>query len=240
MNSVHRRPGTRNRRIAIGLVCAGLTAVLVPSLTHAAESDQADESSKTKPAHSKGRWVEESFFSEVPKDGVFVTHPGDLPLAAAPEGIPKLTEPRLRKAFALGGKLRDKSGTVVGFAVETEEVLPETDLESGKLVTHSVWTLSIPGRGTLILDQIENSSKVASTVFKPAFDSGKPWVGKLTENTTAGPRKDGKGVILAGTGDFAGARGSGVEIANLRRFDPKTGVLDGTFELRFRYHTAGR
>ncbi|MFI2760666.1 hypothetical protein ACH5A3_17575 [Streptomyces echinatus] len=186
------------------------------------------------------RWVEESFFAEVPKDGVFETHRGDLPLAVFPEGIAKFTEPNLQKAFALGGKLRDKKGTVVGFSTEIEEVLPETDFESGKLLTHTVWTLFFPGRGTIVLDQIENSSEVATKVFKPAFESGQPWTGALNAVTTAGPSKDGKGVILGGTGDFAGIRGTGAEIANLRRFDPATGVLEGTFELRFRYHVPGR
>ncbi|MEU3853726.1 hypothetical protein [Streptomyces sp. NPDC029554] len=58
--------------------------------------------------------------------------------------------------------------------------------------------------------------------------------------TTAGPRADGKGVNLSGTGEFEGVRGTGIEIAGLRRFDPATGLLEGTFELRFRYHRPGR
>jgi hypothetical protein len=102
-----------------------------------------------------------------------------------------------------------------------------------------VWTLFFPGRGTIVLDQIENSSEVASKVFKPALESGEPWTGTLNAVTTAGPRADGKGVILGGTGEFHGIRGTGVEIANLRRFDPSTGSLEGTFELRFRYQRPG-
>ncbi|MFD7408625.1 hypothetical protein ACFV7R_39650 [Streptomyces sp. NPDC059866] len=234
------RRGRRGRRLIAGVVGAGLVTLLVPALTHAAGPDGPGASDRDTGQRKEGRgWVEESFFAEVPKDGVFETHRGDLPLAVFPEGIAKFTEPRLQKAFALGGKLRDKNGEVVGFSTEIEEVLPETDFESGKLLTHTVWTLFFPGRGTIVLDQIENSSEVATKVFKPALESGEPWTGTLNAVTTAGPRADGKGVILGGTGEFAGIRGSGIEIANLRRFDPATGSLEGTFELRFRYQRPG-
>lgn len=226
----------------VGVASAALMMTTVPALTHATETDGPLAPGRAVGTEAGGRgWVEESFFAEVPQDGVFETHRGDLPLALFPEGIAKFTEPRLHNAFALGGKLRDKTGEVVGFSTEIEEVLPETDFESGKLLTHTVWTLFLPGRGTLVLDQIEDSSAVATKVFKPAFDSGRPWTGTLRAVTTAGPRKDGKGVILGGTGEFGGARGTGIEIADLRSFDPVTGTLEGTFELRFRYQRpAGR
>ncbi|MFF5477693.1 hypothetical protein ACFY5C_10195 [Streptomyces sp. NPDC012935] len=241
MTLLRSRSGRRGRRMLVGLTGAVLTAVLVPSLTHAADAERPGKREEAAGQHGRaGGWVEESFFAEVPQDGVFETHRGDLPLAAFPEGIAKFTEPRLHNAFSLGAKVRDRNGTVVGFATEIEEVLPETDFEAGKLLTHTVWTLFFPGRGTIVLDQIEDSSEVASKVFKPAFDSGKPWVGTLDAVTTAGPRADGKGVIIGGTGEFAGIRGTGVEAAGLRRFDPATGSLEGTFELRFRYHRTGR
>ncbi|MEU2062434.1 hypothetical protein [Streptomyces sp. NPDC013455] len=241
MTALRGRLGRRGRRAIIGVAVAALVTVTVPALTHAADGTGRDAPGRSggKGAAGPG-WIEESFYAEVPEDGVFETHRGDLPLGVFPEGIAKFTEPRLQKAFALGGKIRDKHGEVVGFATEIEEVLPETDFETGKLLTHTVWTLFFPGRGSLVLDQIENSSEVAAKVFKPAFDSGEPWTGSLEAETTAGPRSDGKGVILGGTGEFAGVRGTGVEIASLRRFDPATGTLEGTFELRFRYHRTSR
>ncbi|MBL1083475.1 hypothetical protein JK359_16095 [Streptomyces actinomycinicus] len=238
MAEIHGRPGKRGRRMVIGVLSAALVTAMVPVMTHAADAGRAD------PAHEKGDrgrgWVEESFFAEVPRDGVFETHRGDLPLAVFPGGIAKFTESRLQKAFALGSKIRDKNGEVVGFATEIEEVLPETDFETGKMLTHTVWTLFFPGRGTIVLNQFEDSSEVATKVFKPAFDSGEPWTGRLNAVTTAGPRADGKGEIIGGTGEFAGIRGSGIEIADIRRFDPANGSLEGTFELRFRYHRTGR
>ncbi|MFJ8593472.1 hypothetical protein [Streptomyces sp. NPDC093598] len=241
MTAMRGRPRRRGRRIIIGVASAALVMVTVPALTHATETSRPQTPSRDEGKKETGRgWVEESFFAEVPKDGVFETHRGDLPLAVFPEGIAKFTEPRLQNAFALGAKLRDKHGEVVGFSTEIEEVLPETDFESGKLLTHTVWTLFFPGRGTLVLDQIEDSSEVATKVFKPALDSGEPWTGTLDAVTTAGPRADGKGVIIGGTGDFKGVRGTGIEVAGLRRFDPATGSLEGTFELRFRYHRPGR
>lgn len=237
MTALRGRPRWRGRRVIVGAASAALLMMTVPALTHATGTAGPHAPNGAVGAGEEARgWVEESFFAEVPQDGVFETHRGDLPLALFPQGIAKFTEPRLHNAFALGGKLRDKNGEVVGFSTEIEEVLPETDFESGTLLTHTVWTLFFPGRGTLVLDQIEDSSEVATKVFEPAFDSGRPWAGTLRAVTTAGPRKDGRGVILGGTGEFEGARGTGIEIAELRRFDPATGSLEGTFELRFRYH----
>ncbi|WP_431775263.1 hypothetical protein [Streptomyces cucumeris] len=226
---------TARRRMMIGTASVVVAALAIGIGVYAYDSDDDDSGSSRAGGKSGSEWIEESFFAQVPKDGVFETHRGNLPLAVFPSGIAKFTEPKLQKAFALGGKIRDKNGKVVGFSTEIEEVLPETDFASGKMMTHTVWTLFFPGRGSLVLDQIENSTKVATKVFKPAFASKKPWVGKLKANTTAGPRKDGRGTILGGTGAFAGIRGSGVEIADLKRFDPATGGLEGVFELRFRY-----
>ncbi|MBL1096619.1 hypothetical protein [Streptomyces coffeae] len=230
----------RRRRMMIGIASVAVAAIAIPVGVYALDSDDNDRRDRSGSSGKESGWIEESFFARVPKDGVFETHRGNLPLAVFPSGIAKFTEPKLRKAFALGGKIRDKNGKVVGFSTEIEEVLPKTDFASGKMLTHTVWTLFFPGRGSLVLDQIENSTKVATKVFKPAFAGKKPWVGKLNATTTAGPRKDGRGVILGGTGEFAGIRGSGVEIADLRRFDPATGGLEGVFELRFRYQLPRR
>ncbi|QKV91542.1 hypothetical protein HUT19_07090 [Streptomyces sp. NA02950] len=236
--------GAERRRVMIWVASAVVAAIVVPAGVYALDSDDHGRSGPATSERSgtgkESGWIEESFFARVPKDGVFETHQGNLPLAVFPSGIAKFTEPELRKAFALGGKIRDKNGKVVGFSTEIEEVLPKTDFESGTMLTHTVWTLFFPGRGSLVLDQIENSTKVATKVFKPAFAGRKPWVGRLNATTTAGPRKDGRGVILGGTGEFAGIRGSGIEIADLRRFDPATGSLKGVFELRFRYRLPRR
>src|SRR5207237_971980 len=103
------------------------------------------------PAHTKDGpmpdnedWIEESFYAYLPRDGVCLSHNGMLPLAAFPEGIPLLTEPKVFKTFAAIAKIRDADDEVVGFATELEEILPATDFTVGRLQTRTLWTLFLP------------------------------------------------------------------------------------------------
>ncbi len=65
-------------------------------------------------------------------------------------------------------------------------------------------------------------------------ETGIPWVGDFTFTTTVRHT----GVIVGGTGEFAGITGTGVEVGHLRRFDRRAGVLEGASEVRLRYPAA--
>jgi hypothetical protein len=180
------------------------------------------------------RWAEQTFIIN-PTDGLFATHGGDLPLTPFPAGIARFTEPQLRTSLALGAKLRDSNGTLTGIATELETVLPDTDIPAGTLHSRTLWTLLLPGRGTITVDQFERSDDVAGTVFKHAIETGTPWVGNLTVRTTEGHT----GIIVGGTDQFAGIHGQAAEIDHIYRFDPRTGELDTTIELKLRYRLTG-
>lgn len=172
----------------------------------------------------------ESFFIELPADGIAVTHGGTMALAAGPPGIALLAEPRVRDGLALITKLRDASGEVVGFASELEVFPPGADMMRD-IVWDTDWTLVIPGRGTLYLRQQEHSGELGPKVVGPTRETGEPWRGEWTVTTTAGPRADGRGVVVGGAGEFEGAGGTFVEIVTLTGFE-LPGVLIGRVELR--------
>jgi hypothetical protein len=176
--------------------------------------------------------VTESFFLDLPTDGIAVTHDGKKGLGTGPPGIALLAEPALADSLALLVKLRDAQGNVVGFASELE-VFPagRNPVLEDNVVWDTDWTLVIPGRGTLYLRQKEISHELGSRIIRPVEASGKPWEGEWTVTTTVGPRADGWGEIVGGAGEFAGVTGRFLEIDTLTGFQPG-GVMIGHMELR--------
>ncbi|WP_432589542.1 hypothetical protein ABVG11_32175 [Streptomyces sp. HD1123-B1] len=229
---VNEATGVPSRRTA-------LTGLAVTALAASAATAGPAWAQSAPSAHGRGHgrhgWIEESFFCETPKDVIVNTHGGLAPAAPFPPGVARFTDARLKRTLAFGGLLRDAEGAVVGYGTELETLLPESTPESGIMRSRSAWLLHLPGRGTIFYDEVEDKTDVAATIFQPALESGKPWVGDRTVVSTVGPGKDGRGVISGGTEEFEGIRGSGVERARVRRFDPVALVMEATFELRFRY-----
>lgn len=180
---------------------------------------------------ARGRTVERQFFAATPDDVVFLTHEGTMPIGPSPAGMPRLSEPELRTGFALGAKLRDNNGKLLGFITELEYLLPDSDIGAGRLRNYTLWTAFLPGRGSIIFGERERQDTFVTTVLKPAMETGRPWVGDFTLTTTV----PGSGVIVGGTGEFAGITGTGVEVGHIRRFDPAGRVVEGTSEVRLRY-----
>jgi hypothetical protein len=176
-----------------------------------------------------GRLVE-SFYIDLTKDGVAVTHGGGFPLGLFPQGIARLEEPGVRGGLGILTKVRDRRGDVIGFAAELE-VHPEGNVLQDDLEWSTDWVVVIPGRGTLYLHERERSGELGPKVIGPALASGRAWTGDWTVQTTSGPGPGGRGLVLGGTHDFEGAKGNFVEVVRLTGFLPE-GVLVGALELR--------
>jgi len=174
----------------------------------------------------------ESFFIELPADGIAVTHGGQIPLGAGPPGISMLEEAGIDNGLALLTKLRDASDEVIGFASELETFPEGADvIHDSAVVWDTDWTLMIPGRGSLYLRQQEISGELGSKVIIPTQRSGEPWRGEWHVTTTVGPRADGYGVIVGGAGEFEGVTGRFLESITLTGFQPE-GILIGRVEIR--------
>jgi hypothetical protein len=173
-----------------------------------------------------------SFYANMAQHGVSFTHGGHPGMSAFPPGIPMLSEPGIKNGLIADLKLADKEGKVIGFAGELE-VFPEgrSPTVDDNVEWQTVWTLVLPGRGTIFLEQIEHSGGLGPKVIQPVLKSGQDWVGDWWITTTVGPLPNRRGRIVAGTGEFAGIRGSFVEIDHLTAFRA-AGVMELSLELR--------
>lgn len=172
-------------------------------------------------------------FTMQASDVVAVTHDGKKPLLPAPQGIALFSEPNISSGFVLLTKLRNQNGEIVGYAVESEVVAPESNIAQGILKTLTQWTLVIPGRGTLFLDEIEDSSDLGKQIL-PVILAGGVWDKPVDFVSTAGPSPEGKGVVIGGTGEFSGRSGQFIEITHLHQWSLKGG-LDAGIELEISY-----
>jgi hypothetical protein len=228
------KSGVKLTAIIVGSLAVGAVSMLALSFANPLAS-RPKTAAITQPA-ADGHTLE-TFYFEAPEDGIAATHDGNKPIQAFPQGIPAFSEKNLASAFLLVAKARNKHGEIVGFASEMEDVAPESNIMQGRMIMHSTWTLEIPGRGTLFMFEIENASEFAKKVVIPALAFGKTWNEPWTFTTTIGPHADGRGIITGGTGEFAGATGTFVEVTHLRKFTPD-GQMFLTMELQLAYKTA--
>ena len=163
----------------------------------------------------------ESFFW-LPDDIISMSHNGKAFLPASPQGIALLEEPRINSGLALTLKVRNQQGEVIGFASELE-VFPGDGAAFGGevlLVWETVWTVTIPGRGSLFLHQQEQENRrVTEEIIGPVLQSGGKWEGDMKFQTSVGPGPNGYGIIVGGTGDFADASGCFIEVDQFKMFE---------------------
>jgi hypothetical protein len=178
--------------------------------------------------------IHETFYMHTVKHLVAATHSGDKPIPTYPSGIPVLAEPNLKSAFVLIAKVADKSGQIIGFTTEQEDVSPESNIMQGRMIMDTTWTITIPSRGTLFLSEVEDASEFARKVVMPALLLKREWNEPWTFITSAGPGPNGRGIIVGGTGDFEGAKGTFVEVTHLKRFT-KEKQLVADVELQVAY-----
>lgn len=97
------------------------------------------------------------------------------------------------------------------------------------------WTVVIPARGTLFLQQIEDVTPVRQAV---ARRKAEPVLPPVVIQTPIGARADGGGVIVGGSGEFEGCTGSFAEVEIVRGAYPANPIALGIFggvELRVRF-----
>jgi hypothetical protein len=183
--------------------------------------------------------IHETFVMQSPTDAIAATHDGNKPIAAFPSSIPLLNDPQIKAGFALVAKLRDEAGNIVGFTSEQEVVSADSNILQGRMEMDTTWTVTLPGRGTLFLSQREDAAQFARDVVMPAFLFNRPLAEPMTMITTAGPADDGSGLIVGGTGEFAGITGHFVEVTRLSGFSRESGI-EGTIELQLGYSLPAR
>lgn len=174
---------------------------------------------------------EEAFSSRLPTD-VIAQIPGGSSARPFPPGAGTLSEPKVSTAGALFHKMRDPNGEAIGVASQMERALIT---DKGLVVQHTSWTVVIPARGALFLQEIEDVAQVRQAVQQRKADPSLPGV---EIQTSIGPRSDRRGVIVGGSGEFEGCTGTFVEVETIQKIDPASVValgIVGGVELRVRF-----
>lgn len=180
----------------------------------------------------------ESFALNITGDNILATHGGAFPFKPFPASLSVLPDASLHGIFALVTKFRaGANGDVIGFGTELEITHEDSSLLRGRVMTHTLWSIVVPGRGTLHLYQVENNWRLLKRVVIPMLLTGRPFQGDFAGVNTLGPLPDYRGIVVGGTRDFAGLTGTFVEIGNLRALHPD-GTVSGQMELRVGYEPA--
>ena len=180
----------------------------------------------------------ESFALNITGDNMLATHGGAFPFKPFPASLSVLADASLHDIFALVTKFRAvPDGDVIGFGTELEIAHEHSSLLRGLVMTHTLWSIVVPGRGTLHLYQVENNWRLLKRVVIPMLLTGRPFNGNFTGVNTLGPLPDYRGIVVGGTNEFAGLTGSFVEIGTLRHMQ-SDGTVSGVMELRVGYEPA--
>ncbi|MEM8662486.1 MAG: hypothetical protein AAGF35_16495 [Pseudomonadota bacterium] len=168
-------------------------------------------------------------YLDTSEDLISLSHGGGAPLPLYPAGIASLADTEASDMLALTCFVRDEQGKVVGIASELETFKSDGGFAGSAWKTD--WTIMLAERGSLYVHQWEQVADVHQVAFESAA-SGTAWTGNVRAETTVGPLPNGRGLIVGGTGEFAGAVGEFIETAELRSISGD-GVMDARIELKF-------
>jgi hypothetical protein len=171
-------------------------------------------------AAARGEAKRTETFVVTPADYIAATlGPGSF-ISSFPACIDGLDEPAISSGLVLLAKVEAPDGQVVGFGSE------QASLDFVNLVSQGTWTLTVPGRGTLMLAQHETLAPLVEIVSEmvAAGEVERAWDPPYVLTTTV----PGTGVVVGGTGEFAHAHGSFVEIDAIHYLSLATGALEVT------------
>ena len=113
-------------------------------------------------------------------------------------------------------RLRNSRGTVIGIATKMTGRVPGTAPRSAWV---SDWILLLPSRGALLLNQVNARRALQPVATTP-----------IEVQVTAGPAPEGAGIVIRGTDEFAGLRGTYSETLRVEHIDAG-GVTHGQIDL---------
>jgi hypothetical protein len=189
------------RKLALAAVTAAILAAAAATAGRASELDGAEKL---------------VLYWDVPEDILALTQGGGVPIINYPEGIRSLAGTAAESQLMLGVTIRDDKREIVGIATELETF----DQPMGERFSHdTVWTIMIPGRGTLVAFEREESTDEVLAFFRRIQAAGGAWEGDFEAPSTVGPASNGLGIIIGGTGEFEGATGYMLEENRFLAFD---------------------
>ncbi len=162
-------------------------------------------------ASSAGEPIE--FTVNMPEDALSFTHGFSTGLMRIPEQIENFENSPLSPMIAATFRLRDKGGNLVGIASELE-IFPDELGPRPDISWKTDWTITTSA-GSIYIHQDERVPAVHIPAFAQLME-GKNWEGSLMGQISSGPHASGRGIIIGGTGVYAGASGTFVEKVDLQ------------------------
>ncbi|MCF6293089.1 MAG: hypothetical protein L3J04_06830, partial [Robiginitomaculum sp.] len=153
------------------------------------------------------------FTINIPQDIISLTHGFANGSARVPETITSLEGSSLGNMLAVSARVRDKDGNFVGMASQLE-LFPDVNGPRPGMSWKADWTITTP-QGTLYIYHDERIAMEHMQAFAHVA-SGENWEGSIPANTSFGPHPSGRGIIVGGTGIYAGRTGTFTEKVDLQ------------------------
>lgn len=168
-------------------------------------------------------------YSLVPADSLLFTNDGESVRKPFPIKVQELWEPAVQKTWVTVAELTNIRGELVGVGIKFSSDSEKSRPLRGEALVDSVWHIYLPGRGSLLVHQVENYWPLLRDIVIPArWSSSDSWRGNWHDNITAGPGALGTGKVLGQTGEFAGLSAEAMESVDATVYS----ALDGPVAMR--------
>lgn len=165
-------------------------------------------------------------FSAVPAEAILYTDNGESIVNTHPERVAQLWEPTVSDTRIMVTLLESMRGEPIGLGIKFSSKSEQTALINSQALVNSAWHIYMPGRGTLLIDQIENFWSYLREIVVPArWSSGNSWKGSFFRIMTQGPGALGTGRVSGGSGEFAGMSSEAVESLTARAYSSILGPV---------------
>jgi hypothetical protein len=165
-------------------------------------------------------------YTTVPGETILYTDNGETIVDTHPDRVAELWEPTIVNTRIAVTVLNDGRGQVAGLGIKFSSDSEETSVINSRALVNSAWHIYVPGRGTLLVDQIENYWSYLREIVVPArWSSGDNWRGSFFKIMTHGPGALGTARVTGGTGKFAGISSEAVETLTARAYSANDGLV---------------
>ncbi len=154
-------------------------------------------------------------YSMVPAESLVFTNDGESVRKPYPLKVQQLWEPAVQKTSVTVTELTNARGEPVGIGVKFSSDSEKSRPLRGEALVDSVWHIYLPGRGTLLAEQVENYWTLLREIVIPArWSSSDSWRGSWHGSITFGPGALGTAKVTGQSGEFAGMTAEGTESVN--------------------------
>lgn len=165
-------------------------------------------------------------YPAVPTEAILYTDNGKSVVGTHPARVAQLWEPTIEDTSIAVRLLENARGQPIALGIKFSSKSEESKLFTSQALVNSVWHMYVPGRGSFLVDQVENYWSYLRDIVVPArWSSGDSWKGTFFRIMTQGPGALGTGRVSGGSGEFAGMSSEAVESLTARAYSSVLGPV---------------